>query len=129
MTDPIADLLTRIRNAYAAHHEEVTIPYSKVKLEVVRVLKDAGYLESSDLSNENGHQVIKLSLKYIGKTPAISKLERISTPGRRVYSTSKSVKPVLAGNGIKIISTNRGVMVDSEARAQNLGGEIICKVW
>lgn len=129
MTDPIADLLTRIRNAYGAHHDTVTIPHSTMKEEIARVLADHGYITSSEVEEKEGRKQLVLGLKYVGRSPAISTIERISTPGRRIYSTAKSIKPVLAGHGIRIVSTSKGIMVDTEARRQNIGGEVICKVW
>jgi small subunit ribosomal protein S8 len=130
MTDPIADLLTRIRNAYAAHHESVDIPHSKLKEELVKTIAEHGYVTGSEtVDNEAGHKTLRVQLKYSGRSPAISKIQRVSSPGRRIYSTAKEVKPVLSGHGIRIISTSKGIMVDAKARQQNLGGEVICKIW
>jgi small subunit ribosomal protein S8 len=129
MTDPIADLLTRIRNGYNAHAEIVTVPHSIQKQKIVEVLVQQNYLKAYELTTVDNHQQLKLTLKYSGKQPAISSIQRISTPGRRVYSPAAAIKSVLAGHGIRIISTNKGIMIDSEAKKNNLGGEVICKVW
>ena len=129
MTDPIADLLTRIRNGYNAKAEVVSMPMSKLKQQIAQVLVDQGYLTSAEVDTTKTHPQLKITLKYVGKFPAISNLSRISTPGRRIYSEASSIKPVLAGHGIRIISTNKGLMIDKEAKKNNLGGEVICKVW
>jgi len=129
MTDPIADLLTRIRNAYAAKHDTVSIPHSNQKEAIAKVLASHGYVDSVEVVAENALKSITVTLKYIGSSPALTKIDRISSPGRRVYSASKDIKQVLAGNGIRIISTNKGIMTDAEAKSQKLGGEVICKVW
>lgn len=129
MTDPIADLLTRIRNAYASRASEVIVPHSQQKQKIVEVLVSQNYLDSFEVINQNGRPQIKVTLKYIGKHPAITTIQRISKPGRRIYSPASAIKPVLAGNGIRIISTSKGIMIDQEAKKNNLGGEVICKVW
>jgi small subunit ribosomal protein S8 len=129
MTDPIADLLTRIRNAYGAKHDTVSIPHSNQKEAIAKVLANHGYVNSVEVVAENALKSIVVTLKYIGNSPALTKIDRISSPGRRVYSASKDIKQVLAGNGIRIISTNKGIMTDAEAKSQKLGGEVICKVW
>ena len=113
MTDPIADLLTRIRNGYNAHLDDVKIPYSNQKSKIVDVLVSQGYLNSVSVTGEKVAKQLVVSLKYVGKYPALSKIERISTPGRRVYSSAKEIKPVLGGNGVRIISTNKGIMIDT----------------
>lgn len=129
MTDPIADLLTRIRNGYNAHLDVVTVPYSNQKAKIAEVLANHGYLESVETEGENTSKKLVLTLKYVGRLAVLTRIERISTPGRRVYSAAKDIKPVLGGNGIRIISTSKGIMVDSEAKKLNLGGEVICKAW
>jgi small subunit ribosomal protein S8 len=129
MTDPIADLLTRIRNAYSAHHDEVVIPFSSQKAKIVDVLVKHGYVESVETIAAEVGQNLKVTLKYVGKSPAITAIKRISTPGRRVYSRSKDVKSVLSGHGIRILSTNKGIMTNVEAQTLGVGGEIICKIW
>ncbi len=129
MTDPIADLLTRIRNGYGAHHDTVTVPHSNQKMTLAEALAKHGYIESAEVVNGKSFKEIVITLRYVGKSPAISKIQRISSPGRRVYSASKDVKPVLSGHGIRIVSTSKGIMIDADAKAQNVGGEVICKVW
>ncbi len=129
MTDPIADLLTRIRNAYAAKHDTVSIPHSNQKEAIAKVLAAHGYVEGVEVVADKAIKSLTVTLKYVGNSPAISTIDRISTPGRRVYSAAKDIKRVLAGNGIRIISTNKGIMTDAEAKSQKLGGEVICKVW
>lgn len=129
MTDPIADLLTRIRNGYSARLDEVVVPYSTQKAHIVEVLVKYGYVESVVKESGKVSPNLKITLKYVGKTPVISKIQRVSTPGRRVYSRANAVKPVLSGHGIRIISTNKGIMTNIEAKKLGLGGEIICKVW
>lgn len=129
MTDPIADLLTRIRNGYGAKADIVLVPHSIQKQKIAEVLVDQGYLGSVEVIEQENHKQLSIALKYVGKYPAISTIQRISTPGRRVYSPATAIKPVLAGHGIRIISTNKGIMIDKEAKKNNLGGEVICKVW
>lgn len=129
MTDPIADLLTRIRNAYAAKHDTVSVPHSNQKEEIAKVLAKYGYVQSVEVVGEKAVKSLTITLRYVGSSPALTKVDRISSPGRRVYSASKDIKQVLAGNGIRIISTNKGIMTDAEAKSQKLGGEVICKVW
>ncbi len=129
MTDPIADLLTRIRNGLAAKRNEVLIPLSKQKEEICNLLVKEGYLESVEVVKQEPQSQLKVVLKYVGKNPAISKLQRISKPGRRVYTPVDGIKTVLSGYGVRVITTNKGVMTDKEAKKQNLGGEVICKVW
>lgn len=129
MTDPIADLLTRIRNGYGARADVVVVPYSIQKQKIAELLVNQGYLDSVEVVEHENRKQLNITLKYVGKQPAISTIQRISTPGRRVYSPSAAIKPVLAGNGIRIISTNKGIMIDKEAKKNNLGGEVICKVW
>lgn len=129
MIDPLSDLLTRIRNGYAAKKTTITIPFSKQKQAVVKVLVDNKYAKSFEEIEIDGHKQLQITLNYIGKQPAISVIDRISTPGRRVYSPASGIKSVLSGHGIRIISTSQGVMTDTDAKAKNLGGEVICKVW
>jgi len=129
MTDPIADMLTRIRNASAVGKTHVFIPYSGLKLAILKSLIQAGYIIGLEEITESGLKEIRVELKYIHKQPAITRIERISTPGRRVYTTKKKIKPVLSGQGTLIISTNKGVMTSKEAQISNVGGEVICRVW
>jgi small subunit ribosomal protein S8 len=133
VTDPIADMLTRIRNALMAGLAEVAVPRSKIKVEIARILKDEGYIEDYKLGDEAPIPVINITLKYHGsrrnRRPVISKLERISKPGRRVYRTSRDLPRVMSGIGIAIVTTPKGVMTANEARRQRVGGEVLCYVW
>ncbi len=130
MTDPIADMLTRIRNAVRIERPYVDIPVSKVKRGVAEVLKREGYIWDWQEVEANPIGNLRIELKYgPNGERVIQRLRRISTPGRRVYSRSKKLRPVLNGMGITIISTSHGVVSDREARQQNLGGELLCEVW
>ena len=128
MQDPIADLLTRIRNAQLAGHESVLIPHSKLKCEIVRVLKEEGYIETYRVSDEV-KPLIEVTLKYSKGVPVIEKLKRVSRPGLRIYKDSDNVPTVNGGLGIAIVSTNKGVMTDRLARKEGIGGEVICTVF
>tara|TARA_X000000368_G_C22694172_1_gene563893 strand:- start:202 stop:588 length:387 start_codon:yes stop_codon:yes gene_type:complete len=128
MQDPIADLLTRIRNAQLAAHESVDIPYSKLKIEVVRVLQEEGYIEGFSITEEVKSQ-INVSLKYAEGEPVIEHIKRISRPGLRIYKDSNSVPLVNGGLGVAIVSTNKGVMTDRAARKEGVGGEVLCTVF
>lgn len=129
MTDPIADLLTRIRNAHLAGHTQVDMPHSKLKAAVAAVLVEHKYIEACEVVEATPRPVLKLTLKYVGKVPAISQLRRISKPGRRTYSSAKKLPKTLGGYGLTIVTTSRGVMTDQQARQQNVGGEILCQIW
>jgi len=131
MSDPIADMLTRIRNAGMVRKNGVNIPCSKLKSDIARVLKEEGYIRSYKIIKDNKQDVLLVYLKYIGnrKEHAIYGIERISKPSRRVYVKSKNVKSVLNGLGVAILSTSSGVMPDKQAIKSNIGGEIICNVW
>ena len=129
MTDPIADMLTRIRNANQAKHEVVEMPASRIKLEVLAVLKNEGYISEYEKIEDGKQGVITVTLKYINKERVIKGLMRISKPGLRVYAKSNALPKVLNGLGVAIISTSNGVMTDREARKQKLGGEVIAFVW
>lgn len=129
-TDPIADLLTRIRNAITARHDTVSIPMSKMKKSIVDILVDEGFVTSADITEENGHSNIKVVLKYgDSNRNAITNLKRISKPGLRVYCGCEDLPKVLGGYGIAIISTSRGVMTDKKARELKVGGEVLAYVW
>ena len=130
MTDPIADFLTRVRNASRARLPECAAPHSGVKEGLARILTDEGYVAgySEDL-DDRGHRLLKVQLKYVDGIPALSGLQRVSRPGRRLYARSAEIPRVLNGLGMAILSTSRGLMRDREARRQRLGGEIICNVW
>jgi|SRR5271169_4420179 small subunit ribosomal protein S8 len=131
MTDPIADMLTRIRNANKARFKAVNINMSQMNINIAKVLKKAGYVSNYDnVKNEKGRQMIEIILKYPdAKRTVITNIKRISKPGRRVYVASDSIPKVLNGLGISILSTSKGVITDSEARELNVGGEILCNVW
>ena len=131
MTDPIADLLTRIRNAYAAGHKTVEVPASKIKCEIVRILHEKGYILAYKVVEAKPYNKIKIALKYHPETkkPAIKKIERVSTPGLRQYTGVEDMPRVLNGMGIAIISTSKGVITDKEAKELNVGGEVLCYVY
>ena len=129
MTDPIADMLTRIRNAVRVEHPTVDIPSSKVKRGVADVLKREGYIWDWEEVETEPVNALRLVLKYPNGESVIQKIQRISKPGRRVYNRSKELRPVLNGLGISIISTSSGVLSDREARKQNIGGEVLCQIW
>jgi small subunit ribosomal protein S8 len=131
MTDPIADMLTRIRNANMAKHDTVDIPSSKMKLAIADILVDEGYIEKYEMVDNGAFQDIRIYLRYTnGKSQrVITGLKRISTPGLRVYSEADEMPKVLGGLGIAIVSTNLGIMTDKEARKKNVGGEVLAYVW
>lgn len=131
MTDPIADFLTRIRNAVKANHKVVEAPASKMKLAMTKILHEQGYiLAYKEETDERGFGVIKIALKYhpVTKTPAIKTLTRVSRPGLRHYTNTTNMPRVLNGLGIAIVSTSKGIMTDKAARAQNVGGEVLCYI-
>lgn len=130
ITDTIADLLTRIRNASSAKHESVEIPASNMKKAICQILMDEGYIRSFTVTEDGKQGIIKVVLKYgEGKTPVIQGLRKVSKPGLRIYSGAAELPKVMKGLGIAIISTSRGVMTDREARKQNLGGEVLAFIW
>ena len=130
MTDPLADMLTRIRNAGTARHEKVDVPGSKLKLEVARILKEEGYVKNFKYIKDNKQGVIRIFIKFDeSRNPVIEGIQRVSKPGRRQYTGSKDIPQVLRGLGISIISTSHGVMTDRQARQMNVGGEVLCSVW
>ncbi len=135
VNDPIADMLTRVRNAILAGHTLVAMPTSKIKAEIAKILKEEGYIESYEVaSDENpAKAVLRMRLKYIGerrhRQPVITGLERVSRPGRRIYTKKQDIPWVLSGIGIAILSTPKGVMTGQRARQMGVGGEILCKVW
>jgi small subunit ribosomal protein S8 len=128
MTDPIADLLTRIRNAQQARKQEVTMAASKVKMAVVRVLKDEGYVNDFRVENDGGKSLLTVALKYFEGKPVIDRLERVSRPGLRIYRGKDELPKVLGGMGTVIVSTPKGVMTDKQARSIGQGGEVLCIV-
>ena len=133
--DPIADMLTRIRKAVLAGHALVAMPSSKLKIEIAKILKDEGFLESFEIGDtENAAQkVLRLKIKYVGerreRRPVLSGIERVSKPGRRIYTKKQDIPWVLSGIGVAILSTPKGVMTGTRARQLGVGGEILCKVW
>jgi small subunit ribosomal protein S8 len=130
VTDPIADMLTRIRNASAARHKELSLPSSRMKREIARILAEEGFIESFEMEPDPVQDRLVLRLKYVeGRTPVVSGLKRISKPGLRVYARKTEIPRVLGGLGLAILSTSHGVMTGSDARKQNLGGEVLCYVW
>jgi small subunit ribosomal protein S8 len=131
MTDPIADLLTRIRNGAKEKHEKIDVPASRIKANIVRVLKEEGYIKNFRLMrNDDGHPVIKVYLKYAeGGDSVIQGVRRVSRPGLRRYSASTAIPRPLSGAGIAIVSTSRGVITGQKARTLKVGGEILCEVW
>jgi small subunit ribosomal protein S8 len=129
-SDPIADMLTRIRNASQARHRELTLPSSKMKREIARILTDEGFIESFATQQDGVQETLTIELKYVeGRTPVVSGLKRISKPGLRVYARKTEIPRVLGGLGLAILSTSHGVMTGSQARKLNLGGEVLCYVW
>src|SRR5712692_850655 len=129
-SDPIADIRTRIRKAQAARHPKVDVPASKLKMEIARILKEEGFVTNFKLTEEGIKKSIRIYLKYTpGNVPVISRIERVSRPGCRVYVGSKKVPRVLGGLGINILTTPQGVMTGSAARKQGVGGEVLCHVW
>ncbi|MEY2820274.1 MAG: 30S ribosomal protein S8 [Chloroflexota bacterium] len=134
-TDPIADMLTRIRNAVMAGHAQVALPSSKMKLEIAKILKEEGFLEGFEVvdGETEAQKVMRLKIKYVGerrqRRAVISGLERVSKPGRRIYTKKSDIPWVLSGIGVAILSTPKGVMTGARARQLGVGGEIICKVW
>lgn len=130
ITDPIADMLTRIRNASSARHETVDVPNSKMKKAIAEILLEEGYIKSFQLIDDGTQGVIRITLKYLpGKEKAIQGLRRVSKPGLRVYAGADELPQVLRGLGIAIISTSKGIMTDKKARAQHVGGEVLAFVW
>ena len=130
ITDTIADMLTRIRNASSARHETVDIPASNLKKSIAQILVDEGYVKSYQVIEDGKQGVIRMTLKYVdGKTPVISGLRRVSKPGLRIYSNCEDMPRVMRGLGIAIVSTSKGVMTDKRARKENVGGEVLAFVW
>lgn len=134
-TDPIADMLTRVRNGVMAGHSQVAMPSSKIKAEIAKILKEEGFIESFEVADgeQAGFKVLRVKIKYVGerreRRAVISGLERVSKPGRRIYSKKQDIPWVLSGIGIAILSTPKGVMTGQRARQMGVGGEILCKVW
>lgn len=135
VNDPISDMLTRLRNGMMVQKSVVAIPNSKMKLEIARILKEEGYIEDYEvIDGEKAHQkTLRVKMKYVGerrfRKPVITGLERVSRPGRRIYTRKQDIPWVLSGMGISILSTPKGIMTGSRARTLNVGGEVLCKVW
>src|SRR6478672_1186332 len=130
MTDPLADMLTRIRNAIAANHPRVDIPGSKLKMEVARILKEEGYINNYVTKGEGPKYVIRVNLRYDAKgNPSITHIARVSKPGRRVYVGSEEIPKVLGGYGVNIVSTSKGLMSGKQARREHIGGEILAQIY
>lgn len=130
MSDPVSDMLTRIRNAAKARFTSLDIPGSKLKVEIAKILRDEGFIRNYKFIKDGKQGILRVYLKYgEERQSAIFGLERISKPSRRVYVKSKDIKPVLNGLGISILSTSQGVMTDKKARAENIGGEVLCNIW
>jgi small subunit ribosomal protein S8 len=129
VTDTIADMLTRIRNANQMRYEEVRVPSSNIKKEIARILKEEGFIEDYKIEDENTQVTIVLTLKYKNKERVITGLRRISKPGLRVYCKNNEIPKVLNGLGIAIISTSKGIMTDKQARKENIGGEVLAYIW
>ena len=129
LTDPIADILTRIRNGNIAKHSEVKIPFSKIKESMASILKNEGYIANYEIKEEGTKKDIAVTLKYMDGETVIKGLKRISKPGRRVYTSVENLPKVLGGLGIAIVSTPKGVITDKECRKHNVGGEVLCYVW
>ncbi len=130
ITDPIADMLTRIRNANSSKHESVLIPSSKMKLAIAKILNDEGYIAGYEVIDDNKQGVIKITLKYgANKSKVITGIKRVSKPGLRVYAGKEDMPRVLRGLGVAIVSTSKGIMTDKEARKLNVGGEVLAFIW
>jgi len=129
MTDPIADMLTRIRNANRQHHESVMVPVSKLKVDIAEILKNEGFIKGYKIEGEGPIKNIVITLKYRGNERVITDLKRISKPGLRVYAKVNEIPKVLNGLGIVILSTSQGLMTDKEARAKKVGGEVLAYIW
>ena len=129
ITDPIADMLTRIRNANAQRHEIVDVPASKLKKSIAEILLEEGYIKSFEEIEDNSQGIIRITLKYVNKQKVISGLKRISKPGLRVYASKDELPKVLGGLGIALISTSKGIMTDKKARQEGIGGEVLAYIW
>jgi small subunit ribosomal protein S8 len=129
MTDPVADMIIRIKNALLARHAEVAIPHSKLNEAIGRILEKQGYVGEIEIKKDGAQPTMMIKLRYNGKAPVITDVRRLSKPGRRLYASSKKIPKTLGGYGITIVSTSRGVFTDAEARQQNVGGELLCQIW
>jgi small subunit ribosomal protein S8 len=129
MTDPISNFITSIKNGLMARKETVTVPYSRLKEAVAHILAREGYLAEVAVDEASAFKQLVLTLKYVGKLPAVTDVRRLSKPGRRLYSPAHQIPKALGGYGITIISTNKGILTDKEARKMHVGGELLCQVW
>ncbi len=129
MTDPIADMLTRIRNANQMRHEVVEMPASKIKHQILSLMQEEGYIQNVEILNDSKHAILRVSMKYAGNERVIKGIKRISKPGLRVYAKTDELPKVLSGLGIAIISTSKGIVTDKVARRENVGGEVLAYVW
>jgi len=129
MTDPIADMLNRIKNAQTVSRSTVEVPFSNFKYEIAKILEKHGFIEKVEKKGRKVKRAIVITLKYRDKTPAISGLKRVSKPGQRIYLDLTQIRRVKGGYGLAVISTSKGLMVDKEARKQGLGGEVLCEIW
>ena len=129
VSDPIADMLTRIRNGSRARHTEIDVPASRTKRAIAQILADEGFIDSFNEVTDGAHPMIRIKLKYVGKVPVISGLKRVSKPGLRVYATKTDIPRVLGGLGVVIVSTSKGIMTGTQARQAELGGEILAYIW
>lgn len=129
MTDPIADMIIRVKNAFLASKATVSIPHSKLKEALAKILVTEGYVEGFEVKAAAPQNTIEIKLKYIGKIPAITEVRRISKPGRRMYATVSEIPRSLGGYGVTIVSTSKGVVTDKDARKMNVGGEVLCQIW
>lgn len=129
LSDPIADFLTRLRNAARSRQEEFTVPYSKIKAEIARILKQEGYLADVSIEQINGHQALRIKPKFVNKTPVLAGIRRVSKPGLRRYVGSRQIPRVLGGLGIAVLSTPRGILTGHQARKLKVGGELLALVW
>ncbi len=129
MTDPIADMLTRIRNGYRAGHDRVEMPWSRIKEEIARILQEEGFLNGYKVHREGAKATLRVMLRYVDKQPVMLGIQRISKPGRRIYSGHRELPRVRNGFGIAIVSTSKGLMTDEAARRERVGGEVLCAVW
>ena len=129
VSDPIADMLTRIRNGSRARHTDVRLPASRTKLAIAQILKDEGFIEDFEEQRNGSHAELVVRLKYVGKVPVVSGLKRVSKPGLRVYAAKTDIPRVLGGLGVVIVSTSQGIMTGAQARRSQLGGEVLAYVW
>ena len=129
MTDPIADMIIRIKNSVMAGRKDLLVPHSKMKEALAKILKEFNYVEAYEVASVDNFKQIKITLKYAGKTPVISGVKRVSKPGCRIYKGAKEIPSTLNGYGLTILSTNKGIMDDKSARKNNIGGEVLCQIW